>query len=138
MKVRTLSLVAGTGALIAVCPATATLTGIVVETELHDPGLVACRVYAEFSEPDDMLVGVGGTADVPLQISVTGGTFNQVPFGGDLAPFAALVAVFPSLALDTFVTIGIDMNDGTDDTLLVPGWPGFGPDSLETTDGGGR
>ena len=85
MKVRTLSLVAGTGALIAVCPATATLTGIVVETELHDPGLVACRVYAEFSEPDDMLVGVGGTADVPLQISVTGGTFPCTRFRSILA-----------------------------------------------------
>lgn len=136
MKVRTPGLVAGTAALIAACPATATLTGIVVETEPHDPGLVTCRVYAEFSEPDDLLVAVCGTADAPLQISVTGGTFNQSVFGGDLAPSEDLVALFPSLALDTFVTIGLDMNDGTDATLLTPGWPGFGAGSLDTTNGG--
>ena len=136
MKIRTLGLLAGTGALIAACPATATLTGIVVETEPHDPGLAVCRVYAEFSEPDDLLVAVCGTVDVPLQISVTGGTFNQSVFGSDLAPHEDLVAIFPSLALDTFVTIGLDMNDGTDATLLIPVWPGFGPDSLDTSDSG--
>ncbi len=138
MKVRTLSLLAGTGALIAVCPVTATLTGIVVETEPHDQGLVTCRVFAEFSEPDDRLVAVCGTADAPLQITVTGGTFYQHAFGGDLAPLSILLASFPSLAWDTFVTIGVgpNNNNGDDVTVLMPPWPGFRPSTLSTTNTG--
>jgi len=135
MKVGTLGLVAGAGALIAVCPATATLTGIVVETETHDPGLVTCRVFAEFSEPGgDRLVAVFGTVGSPLQIDVAGGTFYQHAFGSDLPPHDHLLAIFPSLAWDTFVTIGMEINNGGEATLLMPPWPGFGSSTLTTTD----
>ncbi len=142
MKVRTLGMLAGAGAgaLIAACPATATLTGIVVVSEPapFGAGLVRCSVYAEFSKSDDHLVAVSGTIDAPLQISVTDGTFYQHAFGGDLAPLFVLQRSFPSLAWDTFVTIGVgpNNNNGGDTTLLMPPWPGFGPSTLIATNGG--
>ncbi len=136
MKVRTLNLLAGAGALFAVGPAIATLTGIVVVAEEPEPGLTTHRVYAQFSEPDDLLVAVGGTAATPLQISVTGGTFYQHAFGNDVAPLAALIGPFPSLAWDTFITIGIETNEGLDSTLLLPPWPGFEAATLSMTNAG--
>ena len=136
MTVRTLNLLAGAGALIAAGPAMATLTGIVVVAQEHKPGLTTHRVYAEFSEPDDLLVAVCGTAGTPLQISVHGGTFYQHAFGNDVAPPAALIGPFPSLAWDTFVTIGIETNEGLDATLLMPSWPGFDAAALNVTNAG--
>ncbi len=136
MKVTTLSLVAGTAALIATSSAAATLTGIVVIAEPQEPDLVACRVYAQFSESDDSLVAVCGTPSSPLDISVTGGAFYQHSFGSDNAPLTNLLVFFPSLAWDTFVTIGMGPNDGGDNTILMPPWPGFGPGTLTATDSG--
>ena len=136
MKVRTLSLAAGAATFIATTPATATLTGIVVAAEPQEPDLVVCRVYARFNKPDDHLVAVWGTAASPLEVSVTGGGFYQHPFGSDTAPHEVLLATFPSLAWDTFVTIGLGANSGDDNTLLMPPWPGFGPSTLATSDSG--
>ena len=136
MKVKSLNLLAGAGALFAVCPAIATLTGIVVEAEELEPGLVTHRVYAQFSEPDDLLVAVCGTPAAPLQIDVTGGTFYQHAFGTDVAPPAALIGPFPSLAWDTFVTIGIEADERIDATVLMPPWPGFQAAALEMTNAG--
>ncbi len=136
MKVTTLSLVAGAAALIATSSAAATLTGIVVVAEPQAPDLVACNVYARFSAPDDRLVAVCGTALSPLDISVTGGTFYQHFVGSDNAPNVGLIKAFPSLAWDTFVTIGLGPNKGGDNTILMPPWPGFGPSSLTTTNSG--
>lgn len=71
-----------------------------------------------------------------MDLHVTGGgTFYQHPLGSDKAPNAIIVAVFPSLAYDTFVTIGVEKlgpPDGQPSNALVltPGWPGFGPSSL--------
>ena len=136
MKLTTLGLAAGTAALIATNPAAATLTGIVVVAEPQGPDLVVCNVYARFSEPDDHLVAVGGTASSPLEVSITGGGFYQHPFGSDNAPPANLLVAFPSLAWDTFVTIGTGPNPGNDNTRMMPPWPGFGPSSLTMTDSG--
>ncbi len=136
MKATTLGLAAGTAALIATNPAVATLTGIVVVAEPQAPDLVVCNVYAQFSEPDDHLVAVSGTASSPLEVSVTGGEFYQHPFGSDTAPFAHLLVLFPDLAWDTFVTIGIESNPGGDNTFMMPPWPGFEPSTLTTTDSG--
>ncbi len=137
MKARTLSLLAaGAATLIATTPAVATLTGIVVVAEPQEPDLVVCSVYARFGEPDDHLVAVCGTAASPLEISVTGGAFYQHPFGTDRAPHEDLVAAFPSLAWDTFVTIGLDSNSGDDNAFLGPFWPGFGPGTLTMSDAG--
>ncbi len=136
MRMTTLGLAAGTAALIATSPAVATLRGIVVVAQPQAPDLVVCNVYAQFSEPDDHLVAVSGTASAPLAVRVTGGGFYQHPFGSDNAPLANLLVVFPSLAWDAFVTIGMGPNTGGDNTLLMPSWPGFGPSALTTTDSG--
>ena len=55
--------------------------------------------------------------------------------GTDRAPFGNLVAVFPSLAFDSFVTIGVKQLGGKggqpeDQLWLLPGWPGFGASTL--------
>lgn len=135
MRLTTISMAAGIAALSAGGPAGATLTGIEVVAEPHDPGLVACTVYARFSDPDDQLLAVLGTPASPLGVTVTGGTLFQHPLGSDLEPIQALVAVFPDLAWDTFVTIGVGP-DGGDNTLLMPPWPGFGPSAVNATDSG--
>ena len=49
-------------------------------------------------------------------------------WGSDLPPDNALIVLFPSLAFDTFVTIGTKRDD--DGTLLSPDWPGFAPGEL--------
>ncbi len=136
MKVTTLSLVAGTAALIATSSAAATLTGIVVVAEPQEPDLVTCSVYAQFNSQDDRLVAVCGTMSSPLDISVTGGEFYQHAIGSDTAPLLVLFEAFPSLVWDSFVTIGMGSNKGGDNTILMPPWPGFGPSSLTTTDSG--
>ena len=85
-------------------------------------------VWAEFDHSLDELNAVAGTVLNRLSISVIGGTFYQQAFGTDNAPGSALVAAFPSLAFDTFVTIGALVDDSA--TTLTPGWPGFGASEL--------
>ncbi len=77
MKMTILGLAAGTAVLIATNTAVATLTGILVVAEPQAPDLVVCNVYARFSEPDDRLVAVCGTASSPLAVNVTGHGFDQ-------------------------------------------------------------
>ena len=85
-------------------------------------------VYAEFDNSLDELNAVAGTVLNRLSIRVLGGTYHQNAFGGDTAPGSALLVPFPSLAFDTFVTIGLLVDDAN--TTLTPGWPGFGPSEI--------
>jgi hypothetical protein len=52
-----------------------------------------------------------------------GGTFWNHPEGGDTAPDSALFGLFPSLAYDTFVTIGVKatgpLGQPADNTIFV-------------------
>jgi hypothetical protein len=110
MKMKTLSVLAGISApLIATAGADAGFVGVKVVAKPNAFGLLVCNVYAEFNNPgNDAMQAVAGTPGAPLSITVVGGTFwNQPTFGGDLAPNSALFALFPSLAYDTFVTIGV-------------------------------
>jgi hypothetical protein len=75
MKMTTLGLAAGFAVLMATNTAMATLTGIVVVAKPQAPDLVVCNVYARFSEPDDHLVAVCGTASLPLAVNVN--AFDQ-------------------------------------------------------------
>jgi len=77
MKMTTLGLAAGSAVLLAANPAPATLTGIVVVAERQAPDQLVCNVYARFSEPDDHLVAVCGTASSPLAVNVTANAFDQ-------------------------------------------------------------
>ncbi len=144
MKLKSLSILAGVGApLILSGSADAGFLGIEVESKENEFGLFVCNVFAVFDRPgEDFMLAVAGTPDAPLDIRVTGGTFYQSLFGTDQAPPGALIDLFPSLAYDTFVTIGVKQvgqgggNPGQPNDVLglTAGWPGFGPSSLKGTD----
>jgi hypothetical protein len=141
MKTRTLSLLEGAGAvLILGGQAGAGFTGVEVVSKPNPFGLLVCNVFALFDRPgQDLFLSVAGTPAFLVNIQVIGGTFYQHPMGGDKAPSAVLVDSFPSLAFDTFVTIGVkSVGSGgqpEDQLLLEPTWPGFGPSSLFTDPG---
>ncbi len=124
--------------LILAAPANAAFTGLSTETRTNAFGLDVISVYADFDQPGDQLSAIAGTPLSPLNLSVIGGTFFQHAGGSDRAPLDTVVALIPSLAFDTFVTIGVELfdigGDGggqpEDFTLMTPLWPGFGPGSL--------
>jgi len=135
MKLKALSLLAGLGGSLIVCdPAPGAYLGVTRFHVSNSFGIYACNVYAEFDNPNDRVLAVAGTAGAPLNITAIGGTFYQHPWlDGDTAPLESDVFGFPSLAFDTFVTIGVRVNDGTDATMLSPAWPGFGASELSGT-----
>ncbi len=92
--------------LILAAPANATFTGLSTESWTNAFGIDVVSVFANFDQPGDQLTAIAGTPMSPLNLSVIGGTFFQHALGGDRAPVDAGVAMFPSLAFDTFVTIG--------------------------------
>ena len=104
--------------------------------------LVECRGnrLSTSDQLGDQLTAIAGTPLSPLNLSVMQGTFFQHALGSDRAPLDTVVATFPSLAFDTFVTIGVELlavsGGGTgqpqDLTFMTPFWPGFGPSSLTT------
>ncbi len=137
MKMKTLAMLAGVGApLIATASAPAAFLGITVTGKTNDFGLLVCNIYANFDTPGDIFQAVAGTVDAPLLIQVEGGgTFYNHAFGTDRAPGSALIAAFPSLAYDTFVTIGVKQTGQVDDALVItPGFPsGITGTSLATS-----
>ena len=130
MKVKTLSVLAGISApLIMTATADAGFVGITTTAKPNPFNLYVVNVYAEFDNPgNDFMESVAGTPGAPLSISVVGGSFwNHPIFGGDTAPSAALVGAFPSLAFDSFLTIGVKMTgpggQPFDGTTLVGNLP---------------
>jgi len=131
MKRKTLSVLAGVGTLIVSGTAPGAFQGLTWSSVPNPYGIFACDIYAEFDNPDDHIVAVAGTAAAPLSLDVVVGHFYQhPPHGEETAPIPALIGLFPSLAYDTFVTIGVRVDDGTDATMLTPGWPEVGEDGL--------
>ena len=129
----------GAAPLILSGPAPAEFVGIQVRGVDNPFGFYVERVYAVFDRPgEDEMFTVFGTPEVPLTVTINGGSFYQNNFGSDLAPNATLVEFFPSLAFDTFVTIGV-RSVGTpngqpvNETTLLADLPGFGPGALTTT-----
>ena len=81
------------------------------------------RVYADV-DAGDQVNAVYGEAGAALHIE-SSTSFYQNAFGSQTPPSAALIAVFPSLAFDSFVSIG-RLTD-TDDGMLEIGidWDAF-------------
>jgi hypothetical protein len=134
MKAKTLRLLAGTAVpLILTGSVQAGFLGLSTVSKPNPFGLLVVNVYAEFDRPDpgdgsgDFMNAVAGTRFAPMAIEVIGGTFYNHAIGGDRAPDAALFPTFPSLAYDTFVTIGVKaVGEGYQplDTLTItPGFP---------------
>jgi MYXO-CTERM domain-containing protein len=134
MKMRTLSVLAGiTAPLILTTGADAGFVGIKVVKKLDAQTaggfpINVLNIYAEFdNQGNDSLDGVAGTPDTPLNITVIGGTFWNRQFGGETAPSSGLVAVFPSLAFDSFYTIGLkSTTPGIPDTTTLLNMPTLG------------
>ncbi len=138
MKLHSATLLTGAGPPFLAAAAQAGFNGIQVVTK---PGVIGgnpvltCNVFATFDRPgEDRFLGVSGTPGSPMDIHVVGGTFYQNQFGGDTPP-SACIGVFPSLAFDSFVTIGTKAIcvQFPPPLVLSPGWPGFGPGSLSGT-----
>lgn len=144
MKTKALSVLAGVAApLIAAGTADAGFVGIKVVAKQGNVGgtpALVCNVFATFDRPgEDRFLAAAGTPASPMDIHVVGGTFYQNAFGADTAPNALLIGAFPSLAFDSFVTIG-QKSFGTGGNgaavilTLTPGWPGFAASSLGLPD----
>ncbi len=137
MNVKPLSVLAAAGGtLIVAGPVQADFTGIRTESKPNSYGLLVCNVFATFDRPGgDLFLSVAEEIGSPLIITVIGGTFYQHPSGTDKAPNAKLVEIFPTLAYDSFVTIGVKKvgepgGQPNDALVMTPGWPGFGPSVL--------
>ncbi len=129
MKMKTLAVLTGVAApLITTGSAQAGFVGMKTTSKPNDFGLFVVNVYAVFDRPDpgdgsgDHMVAVAGSPNAPLLIEVRGGTFYNHAFGGDQAPSPAAIDAFPSLAFDTFVTIGKKNSEG-DALSILPGFP---------------
>ncbi|MDP7005821.1 MAG: hypothetical protein QF718_06390 [Phycisphaerales bacterium] len=68
-------------------------------------GTVTCQIYASFTEETDELDAVFGDSENALSVSASS-SFYQHYLGTYAAPMAALLPLYPSLALDSYVTIG--------------------------------
>ena len=127
MKIQTLAVAAGVSIpLILTGSVQAGFVGLKTTMKDNPFGLLVVNVYAIFDRPgEDAMVAVAGTPANPLLVQVEGGVFYNHVFGNDQAPSEALIAAFPILAFDTFVTIG--KKNSTDDTTLIsPGFPAGG------------
>ncbi|MGY8755996.1 MAG: PEP-CTERM sorting domain-containing protein [Phycisphaerales bacterium] len=136
MKKSTLSLTIVAGSLIA-SSAMADYTGLTSVNSDNGDGTWTAQIYANFSAATDELDAVFGDAQNALSIS-TSGMFYQNALGGATSQSInpALIPLFPSLALDSWVTIG--RIDQTDNALLNIGidFSGFEAGGSISTDNG--
>ncbi len=143
MKAATLRMLAGvTAPLILTGSVQAGFTGITTTSKPNPYGLLVVNVYANFDSPgEDHMILIVGTPNSPLLIEVIGGTFYNSAFGSDRAPQAGLVTLFPSLAFDSFVTIGIKTlgeggQPGPDENFIFPGFPGVSGTEISSVESG--
>ncbi len=143
MKARTLSVAAGVSVpLILGGSASAGFVGIETTSKPNEFSIFTVNVYAVFDRPgEDLMQAVAGTNFTPLTIEVIGGTFYQHPFGQDSPPLGILVDAFPSLAYDTFVSIGVKCTgeppcQPQNNLIITAGFPGFDASVLMTTQAG--
>jgi hypothetical protein len=113
--------------------------GLSFEYENTGNDLWTMRLYAEFTSSTDQLNAVYGDSQNDLYIRSENG-FYQNPFGGPTSTSInpALFGVFPSLAYDSWVTIGSE--DQIDNAMLDIGidWTGFENGGDIETDNGIR
>ncbi len=79
------------------------------QDDIEEP-LTVCSFYAVFDDPTDELQAVGN-----FDITTTDPAgFFQHPFGADVSPDCNSIPTFPALVCDSFLTIGVSCDDGTD------------------------
>ncbi|MHC4219148.1 MAG: hypothetical protein ACYSU7_11910, partial [Planctomycetota bacterium] len=139
MNVKTLAVAAGFCApLILTGSSVAKFLGISAVTKPNSFGVLVVNVYAEFDNPGhDWMQVVAGTAHTPLGITVDGGTFYAHQEGGDTAPSTASIEDYPSLAYDSFYTIGMKaVAPGVEDFTYLVHMPPLVGTSVYTANGG--
>ena len=93
-----------------------TLSTTVTATDAVEGGYAIVHVWAEFDGAGDHLTAISGDSNIALSITTTDPAgFYQNAFGSDHAKGinAGVFTLFPSLAADTWVTIGCLDQDGT-------------------------
>ncbi|MHC4304152.1 MAG: hypothetical protein ACYSW2_06620, partial [Planctomycetota bacterium] len=141
MKVKSLAVAAGVCVpLILTESSDAGFVGVTATAKPNEFGILTVNVYAEFdNQGNDSMQAVAGTPLAPLAITVVGGTFwNHPTFDSDQAPLSIIVDLYPSLAYDTFATIGVkEVGSGgqpQDELVFSPGPPpgGFAGTSFQS------
>ena len=137
MNVKHLSLLAGGATLLLAATASADFQGLSYDVVAIDgvdggPAHWTARIYADLNA-GDRLDAVYGNADNPLSMGTTSSLYQNA-FGGDTttAINPALYTAFPSLVYDSWVTIGLEDQNGN---ALSNIGMNFGADSVTTSDG---
>jgi len=100
-------------------------------------GTWTARIYANFSSSTDQLNAVYGDASNGLSISSSDGFYQNIYGANTSAGInAAFIPAFPSLAMDSWVTIGLE--DSTSNSMLDIGidWGSFAAGGGISTDNG--
>ena len=136
MNIKTLSMTIAAGSLLAT-GAMADYTGLSYDATDNGDGTWTARLYADFSAASNELDAVYGDAANLLSISSTGG-FYQNAFGGNTSAAInpALYAAFPSLMVDSWVTIGLEDQVGNNMLNIGIDWSDFEAGGNIATDNG--
>ena len=82
-------------------------------------GMVSYRIYVDLLNADDFMSSVFGNDVDPLSISTDDGFYND-PLGASLASGInpAFIGFFPTIAADSWITIGIDSQNVGDEVAI--------------------
>jgi hypothetical protein len=136
VKVKTLVVAAGVSSpLILSGSVDAGYVGLTTADQPNPFGILVTNVYAEFDNPgDDWMQAVAGTPMAPLSLTVVGGTFWNHANGGDTAPTTESIGAFPSIAFDSFYTIGMkSVAPGVEDLTELVNMPPLTGSQISTT-----
>ena len=77
------------------------------------PGQTTYRFYIDVVNADDFVSSVYGNDGYPMALNTENGFYND-PFGATVASGInpAFIAVFPTIAVDSWITIGIEADHG--------------------------
>ncbi|MDA0913193.1 MAG: hypothetical protein O3B11_05135, partial [Bacteroidetes bacterium] len=83
------------------------------------PGITTYRIYADLANADDFLSSVYGNENFPLEIASSTSFYND-QFGSSVASGInpAFISFFPTMAADSWVTIGIEGQNVGDEVAI--------------------
>ena len=83
------------------------------------PGQTTYRMYVDMINPGDFLSSVYGNEGDPMSFSTSDGFYNDA-FGATVASGInpAFIAFFPTIAADSWITIGIDSQNTGDEVPI--------------------
>ncbi len=78
-----------------------------------DEPLTVCNFFVVFDDPTDKLLNIGNS---DITTADPAGFFQHPLIVGDFSPDCDDISLFPTLVCDSFITIGVSCDDGTDAT----------------------